>query len=117
MPRLFSSPPPGYNLQVLAADLHRSYWIPTRGADRLIGRVRTDLVDGDNAVGGIPVGVEGLRSQDTRKLNVLDRVDHCLAEGLRGGRITRTGGWFGAIGYRRLDGLDQDIGAIISGCA
>src|SRR6266852_1179525 len=79
----------------------------------LVHGIETKLVDGDDLIGGIAIGVKALVAGHPGIVDALDGVDHRLPERLAPCRITGAGRRLSPIGQRRLDRLDDDVGAVI----
>src|SRR6266852_821566 len=79
----------------------------------LVHGIETKLVDGDDLIGGIAIGVKALVAGHPGIVDALDGVDHRLPERLATCRITGVGRWLGPIGQRRLDSLDHDVCTVI----
>src|SRR5437588_10155016 len=71
------------------------------------------LIDREELVGGIAVGVKGVMARYAMKGKALDGVDDSLAEGRCKSRIVRMLWGVSPRGQGHLDRLDQDVGTVI----
>src|SRR5712692_6279990 len=111
---------PGNTAPLLGQTLRRHQrWRLRHGHSRLVdpiglaARIVSQLVDRDELVGGVTIGVEGLVTGDPIQGSALDGIDHRLAERFGPGLITRVGRGMRPVGQRRLDRLDQDVRTVI----
>ena len=82
----------------------------------LTSGVGSQLIDGDDFVGGIAISIKGLMAGDAIKGNALYRADDRLAEGFAPCRIIGILRRVRPIGQGSLDRLDDDVGAVIGRC-